>query len=145
MDKQYFEDFEIGDSTESQVSRTISEHDVRECAALQGSYLEIHLSPDNESRWEEPLVQGSLLGVIMIGLAKRLPWDTKAAGLYGLDNVRFVNPVFHGERVSLEVEVIDKESYDDDLGLLTFKEKLLKPDGSLAVVRERIFLVEKRP
>lgn len=144
MTKRYFEDFEVGDSTESEVSRTVSEHDVRVCAGLQGSYQELHLSPNNGSRWEKPLAQGSLLGVIMIGLAKRLPWSTKAAGLYGFDHVRFVNPVFHGDKVALEVEVVNKETYDDTHGLLTFKEKLVKTDGKLAVVRERIFLVDKR-
>lgn len=145
MPKKYFEDFEIGDSTESQVSRMVSEHDVRECAALQGSYSEIHMSNDNDTKWDKPLVQGSLLSVIMIGLAKRLPWEPKAAGLYGFDTVRFVNPVFHNDTVNLEVEVVEKEEYDDDFGKLTFKEELRKEDNTLAVTRERIFLVNRYP
>jgi acyl dehydratase len=117
---------------------------VRECAGLQGSYSELHLSDDPDSRWEKPVVPGSLLGVIMMGLAKRLPWNTRAAGLYGLDHVRFINPVFHGDKVQLSVEVVDREDYDDEHGLLTFEEQLNKPDGTLAVSRNRIFLVDKR-
>lgn len=80
----------------------------------------------------------------MTGLAKRLPWGVQALGLYGLDNVRFVAPVYVDDTLYLEAEVVDKESQDEDRGLLTLKEELYKDQDVLTVTRERKYLVQKK-
>ena len=147
MTKRYLEDFEPGDKTESTVGRTMSEYDLYNYSGIEGSYSELHTNKEyiETSRWDDLLVHGVLNMAIMMGLAKRIPWEFEALGLYGFDNVRFIEPVFVGDTVYLKVEVVGTEDRDEDHGILTLKEDLYKGDDVLTVTRERKFLVQKRP
>lgn len=145
MPKQYFEDFEVGDTSESSVGRTMSEHDVYTAAGLAGSYGELHTNREAMAQTEygDVIAQGVLLVMQMDGFGKRLSWEPETVAFYGMDGVRFINPVFIGDTIHMTAEVIDKEVRNDDHGLVTFKEDLVKSDDSVACTRERHLLVER--
>lgn len=146
MVKRYFEDFAIGDTTESKVGRTVSEHDVYTCAGLAGSYGELHTNREamRETEYGDVLVQGVLLVVLMDGFGKRTEWDPETVAFYGMDGVRFVNPVFIGDTLRMEAEVTGSEDRGAGTGLVTMEEKLVKTDGTLACVRQRHLIVRGR-
>lgn len=145
MPKSYFEEFEVGDSTESRVARTISESDIYEVAGLSGSYGELHTNKEymKETEFGRPLVQNTLLIVIMEGLFKRVAWEPATVAAYGRDSLRFTNPVFIDDTVSLEMEIVDKERRDSG-GVVTMEQRLYKQNGDLAVKGEYLLLVESR-
>lgn len=139
MVKQYFEDFEIGDRSES-IGRTVTESDVYRFAGLEGHYGEIHTNKEymEDSEYGGRLVHGPLLITILTGLTNHIRddediWDLETIALYGFDNVRFVNPVFIDDTLHLEWEVIDKELRNDESGVLTLEAELYKQDGSVGL------------
>lgn len=145
MTKRYFEDFEIGDRATATVGRTVSEHDVYTCAGLTGSYSELHTNREAmaDTEYGDVLVQGVLLIVQMDGFGNRMPWDPDVIAFYGMDDVRFVNPVFIGDTLTMEGEVTDKEARSDDRGFITIKEDLVKTDGTLACTRGRHLIIRR--
>lgn len=145
MGKQYFKDFSIGDSDEPSYGRTVTESDLHACAGIEGSFSELHFNHEKtgESGWENPVAQGVLLLVMMQGMAQYASWELKPIALYGFDDIRFINPVFVGDTLSIELEVVDKEVKDNESGILTMKENLYKDDGSLAVTRKRLYLFRR--
>lgn len=143
MPKAYFEDFEIGDTAESAVARTISESDLYTVAGLSGSYGELHTNKEYmaDSQFGRRLVQNTLLIVIMEGLYLRVPWEPETIAAYGRDSMRFVNPVFIDDTVRLEAEIVDKEPRDTG-GIITVDQKLYNQNDELVVTGEYLLLVE---
>ncbi len=143
MVKQYYEDFDIGDTVESNVARTISESDVYSIAGLSGSYGELHTNKEymKETDFGRPLVQNTLLIVIMEGLFKRVPWDPATIAAYGRDGLRFINPAFVDDTVSLEMEITEKKRRDTG-GVITMEQKLFNQNDDLLVIGDYLLLVE---
>lgn len=143
MPKASFEDFEVGDTAESPVARTISESDLYTVAGLTGSYGELHTNKEYmaDTHFGRRLVQNTLLIVIMEGLYLRVPWDPDTIAAYGRDGLRFVNPVFIDDTVRLEVEIVDKERRDTG-GVITVAQDLYNQDDELVVTGEYLLLVE---
>lgn len=152
--KRYWEDFEVGDTATSTIARTLNEHDLHETCSLYGTFSELHLNEPKmrNSEWGGRLFPGVGLVVIMLGLHARLPWNPESRGLYGFDNVRFVEPVFVDDTVYLEVEVLELDERPDDpgRGLIRQRESLHRnnegetKDGELVVYRERLYLCAQR-
>lgn len=145
MSKKHFEDYQISDTTESPVARTISESDVYAVAGLSGSYGELHTNKEymKDTQFGRPLVQNTLLIVIMEGLFKRVPWQPATIAAYGRDNLRFINPVFIDDTVKLEIEIVDKEAKDQG-GVITMEQRLYNQNGDLTVKGEYLLLVESQ-
>lgn len=145
MPKQYLEDFEVGDTVESEVARTISESDLYTIAGLSGSYGELHTNKEymKETEFGRPLVQNTLLIVIMEGLYKRVPWEPATIAAYGRDGLRFINPVFVDDTVHLEMEIVDKQRRDQG-GVITLEQRLFNQDDELVVKGNYLLLVESQ-
>lgn len=92
--KRYFEDFAIGDRTQSNVGRTISEADVYTEAGLVGSYAELHMNREfaSTTQYGRRVVQNTLLLSITAGLVKRTDWEPETVTIYGQDGYGFSNP-----------------------------------------------------
>lgn len=146
MAKRYYEDFEPGDRAESPMGRTISESDVYTQAGLAGSYNPIHTDSEYMAGTDygRRLVQNTLLITVTSGLNRRLPWEPELIAVYGREDIRFVDPVFIGDTVRLESEVVDKRERDDDTGVVSFEERLYKQDDTLAVTGTTLRLLERR-
>lgn len=153
--KRYWEDFEVGDSATSQVALTLTEHELQETCGLYGTFSELHRNEPKmkRSEWGARLFPGVGLQVIMLGLHGRLPWNPDSRGLYGFDDVRFVEPVAVGDTVYLDVEVLELDEREDDpgRGLIRQSETLYRTedgeteDGELVVYRERLYLCAQEP
>jgi len=89
------------------------------------------------------IAQGPLLILLMLGIAKRSPWEADAIALYGYDNIRFTNPVYIDDTLYVESEVTDKEDKDEDSGVITFHRRLKKADDTLAMTADVKVLVRK--
>lgn len=147
MAKRYYEEFTVGDSTESPMGRTISETDVYTQAGLAGSYNPIHTDGEYmaETEYGHRLVQNTLLLTITSGLNRRLPWEPELIAVYGREEIRYVAPVFIGDTVHLESEVVDKRERDEQRGIVSFEERLCKQDDELAVTGTTLRLLERTP
>ena len=138
-----YQEVEIGMTAESPHGRTISEADVYTFPV--GTYNPVHTDEEfiEDSEWDAPIAQNSLLLSVMGALNFTLPWDIESNVAYGKDNYRFINPVYIGDTVSLESEVIDKRDKNDQYGIVRFKVELYKSEGEIAVSGENLNLVRK--
>jgi len=145
MVKRNYEDFEVGDTAESSVGRTVSEADLYTTAGLVGSYNELHTNREamQETEFGRRIAQGPLLIVLMSGFAKRVPWEPEAIALYGIDNVRFTDPVFIDDTLHMTSEVVEKRAKDDERGVVTFKRSLYKSDDTLTTTAEYSILLPR--
>jgi 3-hydroxybutyryl-CoA dehydratase len=107
----YYEEFEIGDSVES-VSRTITETDIVNFAALSGDWNLIHTDAEysKSQMFGQRVAHGLLILSIASGLAVRLGFmeDTVMA-FRAVDGWKFSKPVFMGDTVRIRVTIEEKK------------------------------------
>lgn len=103
--QQYFEDLEVGD-TRTTEKRTITEEDVDEFTELSGDEFYAHTDPDAASRslFGEIVAHGYLVLSASAGLFVH-PEEGPVILNYGLENLRFVEPVVAGDTIQSKLIV----------------------------------------
>jgi acyl dehydratase len=139
---KYYEDLEVGDVSVT-AGRTITETDVVMFSALSGDYTPIHTDVEVAAKgpFGQRLVHGPLGFTLAIGLSARLSMfeDTAVAAL-GIKEWRYLGPLFIGDTVHVEIEVVAKRlTRDPSRGILERRFRLVKQDGS--IVQEGILPV----
>lgn len=111
-----YDDVEIGDGFSTQ-GRTITEADVLNFAGVSGDFN--HLHTDAEAMADSPLGGRVAHGTLVLAVTTGLLWQSRTAeerdqlvAFYGMDELRFVAPVFFGETVHAETEVTEKWETD---------------------------------
>ncbi|MHB0965100.1 MAG: MaoC family dehydratase [Bellilinea sp.] len=148
MTGKYFEDLEIGQHFRHAQGRTITEADNTLFCALTMNSQPLHLNADFASRTQfgQRIVNGLLTMALAVGLTvSELTEGTVVANL-GYDRVSHPNPVFHGDTLYVESEVLDKRESRShpDHGVVRLRHIGRKPDGTVAVELERTVLFIKR-
>jgi len=134
LDLNYgYNDVEIGFKTGRSRGRTATETDVVNFMMLTGNWIEIHSNVEfcKTTPFGQRLVQGSLVLAMSQGL---FTMGRAVAAFYGLDGVRFIKPVFIGDTIYLQCEVIRKRDKDERFGLVTWQ---------MNVTNQRSELVQK--
>lgn len=110
MEALFFEDFQIGTSFESP-ARTVTETDVVMFAGLSGDYNAIHTDVEygKKTQFGKRIAHG-LLGVsIITGLMSRAgTFEGTAIALLGINNWKFLKPIFIGDTVFVRYTITDK-------------------------------------
>jgi acyl dehydratase len=110
LEKSYLEDFEIGEKAVSP-GRTVTEADVVMFASLSGDWNELHTNA--EYMKNSPFGQRIAHGMLTLSIASALIMRTsgrppvEVLAFLGMDKVRFVAPVFIGDTIRVESEVIE--------------------------------------
>lgn len=122
-DYKYFEDFKVG---EKQITsgRTMTEADIRLFIGCSDNTHPVHV--DAEYCEKHPSVEGCIIqGVLTLGvadgfMAKEIS-PTKVPSIhYGHDKVRYLKPVYPGDTIHCETEVIDTYVKNDVFGVVTW-------------------------
>jgi len=147
----YFEDFKVGQKFKSRVGRTITETDNIWFTLLTNNSNQIHFNKDYTEKVfpGEPfngrlVVNGFLTLAIVAGL---LVEQTSQNGfMLGLENVRFLHPVFPGDTIYAEAEVIEvRESKSrPDFGIVKIRTYGYNQKGEKVIEFDRVFMVRKR-
>lgn len=127
----FFDEFEIGDSVES-VSRTITETDVVNFAALSGDWNLIHSDAEysKSQMYGQRVAHGLLVLSIASGLAVRLGFMEETVMAFRGLEWKFTKPVFIGDTVRLRVTVEEKKEMPRvGGGLVTFKMEVINQGG----------------
>ena len=150
--KRYFDDFEIGDRAESP-GRTVTESDIFRAVGF-GYSARVHVDREfiKETEFEDLIVQNTVLISISNALWFELPgWEWENPVAYGRDDMRFVNPAYPGDTLSLVAEVTDKRIREKDetagkrRGVITINEKLRNQHGDLVLVNDHLSLLPLSP
>jgi len=147
-DHNYFEDFTEGDVIEHRRGKTVSEVDNVLLTNLVMNTAEAHFNEDSmlETEFGERIVFGGINLAIVNGLASPDITENAIREL-SYDDVRFTNPVYHGDTLYAESEVLEKRPSDhrEDAGIVTFRVRGHNQDGDQVLEAAKTVLVKRRP
>lgn len=106
---QYFEEFEVGQKIIT-VGRTVAESDIFNFAGFSGDYNQIHT--DAEFAKSTPFGQRVAHGLLGLSIASGLAMRTgllegTVIAFREINNWKFIAPVFIGDTIHVEMEVIE--------------------------------------
>jgi itaconyl-CoA hydratase len=144
---RYLEDFKVGDVYEHRPGRTISEADNTWFTLLSMNKNPLHFDAAYAAKTEfgRPLVDSCLTLSIVTGMSVS-DVSQKAVANLGWDKVRLTAPVFAGDTIYAESEVLAvRESRSRPTqGIVTVRTTGRKADGTEFMSFERSILVPKR-
>lgn len=144
---RYFEDFEAGHIYEHRPGRTITDADNVWFTLLTMNTHPAHFDYEFSKKTEfgKPLVVSPFTIALMTGMSVS---DTsgKAIANLGWDEVRMTAPLFVGDTLYAESEVLEKRESKSrpDQGIVTFRTIGKNQDGKVVSTYKRTVLVWKR-
>jgi 3-hydroxybutyryl-CoA dehydratase len=127
----YFEDYQI-DQVRTSRGRTITEADIVNFAGLSGDFVELHVNEEyaKNGPFGRRIAHGALIFSISTGLMVQMTADHEAIVAFrGVDQLRFVAPVFIGDTIHVMKKTIEKHTKDGIRGLVAFETTVLNQDG----------------
>ena len=144
---RYYEDFEIGDIYEHRPGRTISEADNTWFTLLTMNKHPLHFDAEyaKKSEFGKPLVNSALTLAMVAGMSVS-DLSQKVIANLGWDKIRLTAPVFAGDTIYAESEILSKRESKSrpTQGIVTAATTGKKADGTVFMTYERTFLVPKR-
>ncbi len=144
---RHFEDFVVGDVYQHRPGRTISEADNTWFTLLTMNTHPLHFDAAYAAKTEfgRPLVNSALTLAIVAGMSVS-DLSQKAIANLGWNDIRLTAPVFAGDTLYAESEVLSKRESKSrpNQGIVTVKTTGAKDDGTVFMTYERTFLVPKR-
>ncbi len=146
----YFEEFELGQIFQHPIRRTITEADNVFFSALTHNPAALHLDEEycrEQTEFGQRIVNSCLTLGMMVGISVgETTLGTTVANL-GWDEVRFPAPLFHGDTIRVESEVLElRESKSrPDNGIVIFHHRAYKQDGTLVAECKRTALMHRMP
>jgi itaconyl-CoA hydratase len=104
---RYFEDFEVGDLYRSRLGRTITQTDNIKFTMITNNTNQLHFNEHyaEQTEFGKPLVNSALTLSVVAGLAVI---DVSEHGFaLGWDYIKLPNPVFPGDTIYAETEVLE--------------------------------------
>jgi itaconyl-CoA hydratase len=144
---RYYEEFEIGDIYEHRPGRTISEADNTWFTLLTMNNHPLHFDAvyAAKSEFGRPLVNSCLTLSIVVGVSVS-DVSYKAIGNLGWNDIELPAPVFVGDTLYAESEVLSKRESQSrpTQGIVTVRTHGTNQDGTVVISYERTILVPKR-
>jgi acyl dehydratase len=149
MPGKYFEDLEPGLRIQHTAGRTITEMDNVMFCALTMNDQALHLNEDfaATTQFGQRIVNGIFTMGLVVGMTVSELTDQTIIGNLGYENVRHPAPVFHGDTLYVETEVLSRRESRSrpDAGIVRLKQTGRKQDGTVVVELERTVLFLKQP
>ena len=144
---RYFEDFTEGDIYEHRPGRTISEADNTWFTLLTMNQHPLHFDAAYAAKSEfgRPVVNSCLTLSIVAGMSVA-DVSQKAIANLGWNDIKLTAPVFVGDTIYAESEVLAKRESNSrpTQGVVTVRTRGKKADGTVFMTYERTILVPKQ-
>jgi len=145
----YFEDFNIGQTFQHPIHRTITEADNVWFSTLTHNPAPLHIDAEycKTTEFGRPLVNSGLTLGFMVGISVGdTTLGTTVANL-GWDEVRFPKPLFHGDTIRIETEVLElRDSTSRPAnGIVIFEHRAFNQDDELVGICKRTALMHRKP
>lgn len=149
MPGKYFDELNVGDRVRHSQGRTLTEMDNVLFSALTMNPQPLHINEDFASRTQfgRRIVNGIFTLGLVVGLTvAELTEGTIVANL-AYEKVVHPHPLFHGDTVYVETEVLEKRESRSapDRGIIRLKHIGRNQDGTVVIEVERIVLFLRRP
>ncbi len=149
MAGKYFDEFTIGEVFKHQPGRTITEMDNVLFTTLTMNPQPLHL--DEEFAKHTEFGQRLVNSLFTLGLAVGLSVGDTTLGTtianLGFDKIDFPKPVFHGDTLYIETEIMDKRPSNSrpDAGVVFFEHRAYNQRHELVARIRRAGLMHKKP
>ncbi len=144
---RYYEDFTVGDIYKHPYGRTVTETDNVWLTNLTMNLNPMHFNEAYaaETEFGERLVDGTFVIALAVGMSV-IDVSANATANLGYDRIRHHAPVFHGDTIFAESEVLAKRESQsrDHVGLVTTELRAYNQDDDLVLSLERTPMVLKR-
>lgn len=144
---RFFEDFEVGDVYQHPLGRTVTETDNIWFTLLTQNTAPIHFDRHYASQTEfgKPLVDSTFTVALVTGQSVTDVSQNVMANL-GWDEVRLPNPVFEGDTIYSQSEVLDKRESGsrENVGIVTVKTTGYNQEGTVVITFKRTIMVYKK-
>ncbi|WP_299263956.1 MaoC family dehydratase [Halorientalis sp.] len=144
---RYYEDFEVGEIYKHPYGRTVTETDNVWFTNLTMNLNPMHFNEPYaaETEFGERLVDGTFVFALAVGMSV-IDVSANATANLGYDSVRHHGPVFHGDTIFAESEVLEKRESEsrDHVGIVTTELRAYNQDDDLVLSLERTPMVVKR-
>src|SRR5215207_2239475 len=149
MPGRYFDEWQIGDRIQHAITRTITETDNLLISTLTHNPQPMHLDAEaaKDSEFGQILVNSCLTFSLVVGVSVAdTTLGTLVANL-GFDEVRLPKPVFIGDTLRFESEVLSlRESKSrPTAGIVTWEHRGINQRGETVCTMKRSALIEKSP
>ena len=149
MPGYYFDEFKVGQVFEHGIRRTVTEADNVWFSALTHNPAPLHTDAEycKTTEFGRPIVNSCLTLGFMVGISiGDTTIGTTVANL-GWDNVRFPKPLFHGDTLHIETEVLElRESKSrPDNGIVIFEHRAFNQHDELVGICKRTALLHRKP
>ena len=145
----YFEEFTVGQVFRHQPGRTVTEADNVLFTTMTMNPQPLHLDAAfaAETEFGQRLVNSLLTLGIAVGLSVGdTTLGTTVANL-GFDKIEFPKPVFHGDTLYVETEIVEKRESRSrrDAGVVFFEHRATNQRAELVARIRRAGLMRKKP
>lgn len=150
MSGLFFEQLDVGMVFRHPIRRTVTEADNVWYSTATCNPAAIHLD-EHYCREHSPfgtrIVNSGFTFGLMIGLSVAETTLGTTIGNLGIDEMRFPAPVFHGDTIRAETEVLEKRESRSkpDQGIVTFLHRAFNHDDVLVAHCKRVALMLKVP
>ncbi len=148
MGGRYFEQFEVGQVFQHEVRRTVTDMDNILFSALTHNPAAIHIDHEYAKTTEfgKPLMNSIFTLGLVVGLSVQDTTLGTTIGNLGWEEVSFPKPVFAGDTIRAETEVVAlRESKSRPTqGIVTFKHTGYNQHGDIIAQCRRVALMMRR-
>src|SRR5256885_4683112 len=144
---RFFEDFEVGDVYQHPLGRTVTTTDNIWFTLLTQNTAPIHFDAHYaaQTEFKKPLVDSTFTVALVTGQSVTDVSQNVFANL-GWDEVRLPSPVFEGDTIYSQSEVLDKRESGSrpSVGIVTVKTTGFNQNGAIVITFKRTVMVYKR-
>ncbi|HBA35958.1 MAG TPA: dehydratase [Gammaproteobacteria bacterium] len=145
----YFEEFEINQTFDHEIRRTITENDnvMFSCMTMNTQPLHIDAEFAKQSIYGQPLVNSMFTLALVVGLqVTELTLGTTLGNL-GMTDIAFPKPVFYGDTIRARSTVLSKRLSQsrNDSGIVVFRHEGFNQRDEQVVTMQRTALMATKP
>lgn len=145
---RYLEEFEVGATYRHWPAKTVTEGDDHLFCLLTMNHHPLHLNNvyASQSQQGANVVVGSYVYSLALGMSVS-DVSGKAIANLATEDLSHPNPVFHGDTLFAETEVLEvrPSASKPDRGIVKVHTRVLNQDGVLVAQFKRLVLVPKQP
>ena len=145
----YFDEFTVGQTFDHPIRRTVTEADNVLITTLTHNPASLHLDAEymKDTEFGRPIINSCLTLGLMVGISVNDTTHGTTVANLGWDEVRFPKPLFPGDTIRIESEVLElRESKSrPDNGIVTFRHRAYNQRDELVGECRRTALMLKKP
>jgi acyl dehydratase len=146
----YYEEFQLGQVFDHAIRRTITEADNLLITTMTHNPARLHLDEEycrEETEFGQRIVNSCLTLSLMVGISVNDTTMGTAVANLGWDEVRFPRPLFHGDTIRIQTEVLELRASKSRPrnGIVIFEHRAFNQNDDLVGVCKRTALMLRKP